>query len=370
MQSAPTAPMDVERVAPAADGFSAALAPWGLSAPLTLRPTSSGINNDTWYVDSPSGSYVLRRYQNTRDPGRVRYEHAVLKALRHQELPFGVPDPVPTLNGGTVVRQLNGTLAALFRVLPGAAADRGNLDHIRACGAALAALHSALRRVDVPPPPAGQVRYGDLDRISPRVPDPWSLADGLTLDAGTRERLRAALARARAEIPTLYAALPQQLCHNDYGPGNTLVADGRVTAILDFEFAGVDLRAIDVAAGWYWAVGPKWGSSAELAFYRAFVEGYVEATRPSREADRLTREPGRPTGEITRLTEAEIDAMPSLSRLVRVTSVVHWAGRHRAGLATETRLHEQVQRLLDLDIWLTQHEATLRSILRDASALP
>ncbi|GHO98789.1 hypothetical protein KSF_088370 [Reticulibacter mediterranei] len=44
----------------------------------------------------------------------------------------------------------------------------------------------------------------------------------------------------------LYGHLPQQLVHRDYDPSNLLMKDQRVTAVLDFEFAGIDLRIMDV----------------------------------------------------------------------------------------------------------------------------
>jgi hypothetical protein len=47
--------------------------------------------------------------------------------------------------------------------------------------------------------------------------------------------------------------------------------------------------------------------------------------------------------------------MPTLARLQRAAALVHWAGRHRAGLAPPGRLEEQARRLLDLDRWLDGH---------------
>jgi Ser/Thr protein kinase RdoA (MazF antagonist) len=134
-----------------------------------------------------------------------------------------------------------------------------------------------------------------------------------------------------------------QICHNDCGPGNALALNGKVSAILDFEFAGPDRRAIDVAVGWYWSVGPAWSSGNELPIIRAFLEGYTA---------------------VTPLSPLEIEAMPCLARLQRYASVVHWTGRHIAGTSTDERTREQVQRTLDLDLWLDAHAQDLSAILR------
>jgi homoserine kinase type II len=292
-------------------------------------------------VETARGSFVLRVYVNTRDPQRVQYEHAILLALQPQGLSFRVPAPVRTRSGGTFTTLDDGSLAALFDLLPGAPPDRTNLQHIHACGAALAELHKALQRLTVTSSPDLDLpTYGDLERIHPLVPDPWSLPAALPLEAAERTHLTHILDNLRVVIPTLYATLPTQLCHSDYSPGNTLFTGERLSAILDFEFAGPDVRAIDVIVGCYWSVGSRWGSGTELPTIRAFLSGY--ATRGA-------------------LTTDERTALPTLARLSAATSLVHWTGRHRAQLATTERLREQIARLLDLDRWLTSHAAVFNS---------
>ena len=316
---------------------------WDLSGPVSLRDAGSGTNNRTRFVDTAAGSFVLRVYVNTRDARRVRYEHDILLALQAERLPFSVPCPVLARGGETFLRLEHGSLAALFPLLPGEQPDRTNIVHVRACGDALAALHVALRRVDVQPPADLDLpTYGNLERIHPLVPDPWSLPRALPLAESDRASLLQIFSTLRPEISRLYAALPMQLCHNDYSPGNTLFVGDRLGAILDFEFAGPDLRAIDVAVGWFWSVRSRWWTGTELGTIRAFLEGYAS---------------------IAPLTQAELEAMPSLVRIAAVTSLVHWTGRHRAGLATDARLAEQIERLLDLDRWLTTYAAAFSSAI-------
>jgi homoserine kinase type II len=316
----------------------AVLAAWPLSSPITVQPTTSGLNNRTHRVETPERSYLLKLYQNTRDPARVRYEHAILLGLTAQRLSFRVPTPVAARDGSTLVCLDGHALAALFPLLPGAPPDRRDPEHLRSCAAALAELHAALRRLDVGPPPAGAATYGDLDRVHPLVPDPWELPGRLPLPSDDRRRLAGLFADLRGLIPILYATLPRQLCHNDYSPGNTVQVGGRTSAIFDFEFAAPDLRAIDVAVGWYWSVGDAWGTGDELPAARAFLAGYADASA---------------------LAPAEVDAMPTLALLQRATSLVHWTGRRRAGLTTDALVAEQARRLLDLDRWLLDHAPSI-----------
>jgi homoserine kinase type II len=296
-----------------------------LAWPVELRPTGGGINNRTFFVDAPTGTFFLRLYQNTADPARVRYEHAVLRALQAQPLPFGVPSPVPTNQGETLVLLPDGKLAALFELLEGEPpVDRG-AEAARAGGEALARLHGALRAIDVPPEESEPVTFGALERIHPLVPDPWSIGDA---------RLRAIIAELRETVPRLYAELPIQLCHNDYSLGNTLWVDGCLTAIVDFEFVGLDLRATDLVPGWYFNMVRATTPAEQLARVGAFFEGYRR---------------------VDRLTPPEARAMPTLARLVSAVHLIHWIGRSRAGLDPENHHAGGVDRLVELDGWLNEH---------------
>ena len=48
-------------------------------------------------------------------------------------------------------------------------------------------------------------------------------------------------------LPELYRSLLQQIVHRDFDASNVLMEGDRVTGVLDFEFAGSDLRAFDLA---------------------------------------------------------------------------------------------------------------------------
>jgi Ser/Thr protein kinase RdoA (MazF antagonist) len=129
-------------------------AAWALPRPWTLRPTASGRNNLSAYVDTPVGTHLLRVHQNTGDLARRRYEHALLTRLQQAGLSFAVPSPLPTATGETLVavpRADGPALAALFRLIPGQPPARDNPAHLRAAGAALGELDGALARIAVDP---------------------------------------------------------------------------------------------------------------------------------------------------------------------------------------------------------------------------
>ena len=310
-------------------------AAWALGGPVNVAPATSGTQAQTWRVESGTGTYFLRVYRNTSDVRRVRYEHGILAQLAARPLSFSVAAPIPAADGETVVA-VGHALAALFPELEGERVDRSSVAHARACGVALGELHGAL--VEIDPGPAEWVRYGELERIHPGVPDPWALPRELALDGPSREQLATVLERLRERVPDLYARLPQQLCHSDYGPGNVLMRGEAVGAVLDFEFAAPDLRAIDVCTGWFWmAQRGAGGTVFDETVIGPVLEGYDASA-------------------VTPLTSDELRAMPDLARLIGVASVIHREGRRRAGLDAEQAVLDRVKLLLRLDDWTRGRE--------------
>ena len=89
--------------------------------------------------------------------------------------------------------------------------------------------------------------------------------------------------------------------HSDYHPGNLKFESARISGLVDFDWAKVDLRAFDVGlAIWYFCA--SWEGSADgrlrLGDVRAFLNAYQE---------RL----GEPA-ELPPLTKAELAVMPDL----------------------------------------------------------
>ena len=322
---------------------------YALTPPVEIAPLDKrgGSNNDVRVVRTGAGQFLWKRYLTHADPARILAEHRLLAWLDAAGLPFAVPAPLRTRDGATLTAHDGGTgWRALFAWLPGGPLDRGDPATIAALGAALGALHTTLARLPPDLHPA-LTPYGDLGQVHPRLPAPATLTPpdlGLPDSAPHREQLaawRALLAGLGRFIDGPYRALPRQVIHGDFGPGNALAAGARITALLDFEFALYDARALDVAAGlslvtriWEWA------PPASLALADAFCRGYAR------------------TGT---LTPAEIAALPRLQLLREVVSAIWWLGRALAA----GEVHQRLDRLADLralDRWLAEHGAALVAI--------
>ncbi len=296
---------------------------WRLPRPRTLTRASWGINNEAWFVASAAGEHVLRVYAHDRLVP-IRFEHELLGWLAADaELPFATPLPLPTSAGDTVAIAPTGRgprPAALFERLPGEHVDDDDVRSIARAGEALALLDVALadrERGDVHAP----MFSGDLTAVHAAV----TSLDALDREIG--ETAAAVVLRAAEDAAPLHASLPRQITHGDFGLGNFLVLDGRVSALLDFEFAGWDVRAIDLATALALVLSK---GTAEL-LWRPLLRAYLG---------------------VLRLDAAEIAALPSLMRLHEAVATIWWVGRVRDGLAPPRENDRHAARALALDRWL------------------
>jgi homoserine kinase type II len=114
------------------------------------------------------------------------------------------------------------------------------------------------------------------------------------------------------------STLPVQIIHGDFALSNLLVEGGRVTGVLDFEVAGLDLRAAELAA----ALLMTTDTPLEVA---AFRSGYGS------------------------LSPAEEEALPALILRRALGSVVWRAGHWKTGHSTLEMVRERLALVRELD---------------------
>lgn len=75
-------------------------------------------------------------------------------------------------------------------------------------------------------------------------------------------------------VPSSVAATPC-LVHNDFAPGNVLVRDGTIAAVIDWDNAVIDVPHLDFVKMKYWTAKDATGELAhDAALFTAFVDGY------------------------------------------------------------------------------------------------
>jgi len=305
---------------------------WRLPRPRTVAPASEGYQNATLFVGCASGDYVLKIYSNVAELGHRRFEHELLVRLALAGLPFAVPRPVPLADGDTL-GSIDGRPASLFVRIEGDALPKDGGAHVRPAAAALARLDVAMSLLDSfgHRPPRFE---GDLGRVHPLVDDIGEAVEDAGLDAARTTILHRALDHASELAGPVYASLPRQVTHGDFGFGNAIVKDGVVTGVVDFEHAGIDVRAMDLAA----------------ALYR-----FPAHENALGECERF----GRAYSAVLPLDITEVAALPALLLVRSGVFVAHWVGRYRAGIATLDEVRPRAARALFTAGWVEDNGAEL-----------
>lgn len=300
---------------------------WCLGDPVQSRPAGWGTNNRVHVVDVPGRRVVVRVYQNL-DATQVAAEHAVLAALAAADLPFQVPRPLPAPDGSTWTATPDGP-AAVFCWLDG---DRPQptLDVMERVGRALGELDLALADLDTDLGPFDWRR--SIAATHPAVTDLTALVD----EFGANGEL--------ADLPALdetYLRLlehaPVQLVHQDMALSNVLVRDGEVTALLDFELVGADIRVSDPVAALVQA-GCLEEARDPLARATALLRGY---------------------GKSIRLTTDELTALPTQLRFRSASGVIWRYGRYVRGQTDREDVLTHIRDLAATTAWVRAHGEAL-----------
>jgi homoserine kinase type II len=278
-----------------------------ITPPVSMHRLRGGVNNVSYRVDSAGASFFLKRYETGIDQASLAYEHDLLRWLNTQPRSFAVPAPHLSRRGETLC-SLDGALYSLFAWLPGER-PLPTPRQAQAFGQALAELHHLLAAVPTTPRP-GMASYGELAHVHPAVPHPELPEHTALLEADAVGS--ATLAWWRGEVLMLqsfaagpYRDLPWQVVHGDVAFGNSLFQGELLVALLDFEFAGPDARAIDLASAlWGLLKGEERAMVAMQA--RALLAGYQQ---------------------VQTLRDDERAALPTLIRLRNAVHTIWWVGR-------------------------------------------
>jgi homoserine kinase type II len=278
------------------------------------------MSNESYFVKSAAGEHVLRVYL-AKPLQAIRFEHEILRRLIDADLPFRTPRPLPTSGGDTVALDIDTARhCALYPRIPGETLDDADNVAVGRSGEAFARLDAALasiERTDLPAP----IFAGDLRAMHPAVTELTELDE--VIGRPGREMVE----RAAESAAPIYASLPTQLIHGDFGFGNVLVHAGRIRGIVDFEYASRDVRAMELAGGLSSAIA----RDARETLWRPLLRGYL--------------------GKL-QLDPTEIAALPALANLHWAVIVVWWAGRSLEGRPFPDGPAVLVDRALAVERWV------------------
>lgn len=213
------------------EALAAWLAPLNCGELVEHAGIAAGMQNSNYFVDTTAGRFVLTLFEHL--DGEVLDDYLELQSHLARR---GIPCPQPLADGeGRRWRTLCGKPAALLTRLPGANVESPTPAMCQALGEMLARLHLAV---------------ADLGR---RWPNPcgaaWREQTGRRLLPGLTSSERELLADELAwQAKQDFSPLPRGVVHADLFRDNVLwLADGSLSGILDFYFAGEDALLYDLA---------------------------------------------------------------------------------------------------------------------------
>lgn len=246
---------------------------------LSRRLLSGGAIQQNWALeverDGTPESWVLR--QDNAAALAVSLPRAAEFALLRAAFDAGAPVPEPLFLlpalPGFVMRRVSGTASG--HVLAKAAATKGGDPAlVRACGA-------ALRRIHAITPPRADLAFLGEPPADPALHFVAAMEARLDAAGTPRPVLEWGLAALRRHAPP---PLPPVLNHNDFRTGNIMVEDGRVSGVLDWEFAAWGDPHADL--GWFCAPCWRFGNLAleagGLGPRAALLDGYGRGADPAR----------------------------------------------------------------------------------------
>ena len=252
---------------------------------ICFKPIAAGVTNTNYYLDTDTGSFVLTLYERHSDD-----ELAYILGLQQHLVNRGVRCSSPvTDRRGELYSTLNHRPAAIIQRLEGEPPAQIDIGHCALVGGELARFHIA-----------GQDYQGK--RPNPRSYD-WLIAVRDMLDRELDHDDQQLISQVLQDYQRLAAYdLPQGPIHGDLFHDNSMFVDGRLSGILDFDYACNDIYVFDLAVLLNdWCVGPDGG----LVMPR--VESLLAAYQQQRP-----------------LTSPEMEALPTL---LRITALRFWLSR-------------------------------------------
>lgn len=261
------------------DELDSFVARYDIGEVTSFKGIAEGVSNSNFFLQTTRDRYILTLYE-ARAP---KEDLPFFIGLMDHLAAHGLSCPRPLRDrGGETLGELSGRPAALVSFLDGVSLKKPQASHCGEAGRALADLHEA-----------GQGFA--MQRPNPLSVSGWRpLADA----AGARaERISPGLSKRIADELALHEAswpqgLPSGVIHADLFPDNVFFIGGACSGLIDFYFAAQDAFAYDLAI-----CLNAWCFEPDLSFNmtkgRALLAGY-ESRR--------------------RLTDAEVDALPQLTR--------------------------------------------------------
>ncbi|MCL2160303.1 MAG: homoserine kinase [Betaproteobacteria bacterium] len=255
---------------PAEEALTRWLNHYSIGRLVKFEGIAGGVQNSNFFITTTLGRYVLTLFEDIARAELPYYLHLMAHLARH-----GLPVPAPIANrDGEYLGVLADKPAVLVSRLAGASEASPGSEHCAQIGSMLAGLHLAGRSYGrrQPNPRGAHWCMRTAALLQPRL----STDDAVLLDAELRYQ---------ESVEADFSRLPFGAIHGDLFRDNVLWADGFVSGVIDFYFAGFDALLFDVAVIVNdWCCLP--GGSLDTMRANALLAAY-HSSRPFTDAERI-----------------------------------------------------------------------------------
>jgi len=305
-----------------------------------------GYVNETVFVQTSLGRFVMRRNHRRLGEETHRYRHRLIAWLREHNFP--TPELLSTRDGDTLL-VLDGRSYEVMPFICAKDYDPNEPQQLESVGATLARYHQATAEFS-PPPDQQQtaVRYSaaNVMALSERLLERDIMGD--LYDILTWYDSRAA--QLRSTLPEeSYSRLPHVVIHGDIHRDNFLFDNNQVVALLDYDQVAYDARVADIADAVVGFATDCTGSSTRMMTWGVYAGPIIEECTTRLLAAYNTVSP---------LTRAEISSLPRIietlwlqGELGRVFSTPEGAPDYHSNVLEQGRwLSEWINERADLMI--------------------
>jgi homoserine kinase type II len=237
----------------------------------SAKGIAEGVSNSNWLIETQrsdrSQRFILTMYESRVDVEDLPFFLDLLDHLAARGCP--VPRTIHDRDGASY-RSHDGKALALIEFLPGVSVSEPTPEQARAVGAALAQVHLAGADFE------GDRANGMGRAAWAQLLDDCGTAGLAQIDPSLGELVQRELPLISGQWPE---HLPRSVIHADLFPDNVLMLGDRVSGLIDFYFACVDVTAYDVAvthAAWCFSAD---GRQCLPDLSDALLQGY-QAVRP------------------------------------------------------------------------------------------
>jgi len=235
-------------------------------------------------IDCQRGRFLFkRRARGKDDPAKIAFTHQIQLTLAAQSFPL--PHLIGTREDNNSMLVLDNSIYELFEFIEGGGYD-GSLDATFSSGHILGLYHKLLTdfRSDYQPP---RGTYHNAPAIHQAIRNtvgslPIETRPSAEVVTSTVKALEEACKHCAEQAEALgLSRWSTQIVHGDWHPGNMLFRDRRVAAVIDYDAARLQQRAIDLANGalQFSIIGgsedpAKWPDYLDKNRFKRFMRGY------------------------------------------------------------------------------------------------